>query len=147
MMPGYTQAVASMCIGETIQNFIDRNSWSINKTPTICVMNGSPVKRAEWSSLIVMGGDDIFFLSKPMGPLTQNSGNMSDTQKAVTAAGIVAMIALVVFAPYLGGLAAGMIGLADTAILGVSAASIIGAGIMVAGGLAVSTFVQAVAGG
>lgn len=122
-------------MGETIEQFLVRMEWDF-KIPTICICSGQPVLRSEWS---VMPADlgMITFLSRPHG-----GGSSGGGSKALQVAGIVAMLALAVAAPWAAGALAPLVGI--TSATGISA---LAAGIALGGGLLISTLVSWAAGG
>lgn len=135
ILPGYEKDRCFAMPGETIANVLQRHEWDFN-LPTICVMNGQPVLRAEWNETIILPSDKIEFLSKPWG-----GGGSGGTGKTTQIIGIVAMIALAAIAPW----AAGVVGTA----LGFGAAGIAGltAVIGIGGALLLSTFLKPKSGG
>ena len=134
--PGYEQARGLPLIGETIQEFLDRNGWEF-RVPTICVCNGAPILRAEWAVTPIELGS-VNFLSRPHG----GGGSSGGGSKALQVAGIVGMIALAAIAPWAAGALAPVLGITSTA--GIAALT---AGIALGGGLLISTLVKMVAGG
>jgi hypothetical protein len=132
---------------ETISAFLKRTGWasrtksgwkfSNTPLPTICVINGAPVLRKEWSKRQIGPTDQIQFWSRPQG------GGMTGTQIA----GLAAVLALTVFAPYLGGLAVGAaFGSAAAGMTigatGVTLASVAGAAIALGGTLLIATLLK-----
>lgn len=130
--PGYEQARGVPLVGETIQDFLEREGWDF-KIPTICVHNGAPVLRAEWAVTNIDVGE-VIFVSRPHG------GGGGSKLKQVF--GIVATIALAAIAPWAAGVVAPMLGI--TSAIGVS---LLTAGIAMGGALLISTLVKVSPGG
>lgn len=133
VLPGYEQRKADVLLGETVQNFLERQEWSF-KIPTICVFNGQPLMRSEWSKTIVLETDHVAFLSKPHG----GGGN----GKLGQILGIVAIIALTAIAPWASGVIGSALGITSTVGLG-----LIQAGLVIGGSLLISTLITPKAGG
>jgi hypothetical protein len=134
--PGYEQARGLPLHGETVSEFLDRVGWDVNRIPTICVIDGLPVLRSEWS-VTRADTQQVWFVSRPHG-----GGSSGGGSKALQIGGIVAMIALAAAAPWAAGLLAPIIGISSTA--GIAALT---AGIALGGGMLISTVINMVAGG
>jgi len=67
--------------------------------PTVCLFNGKPLKRAEWSRTVIRETDTVLFFSPPAG---------GGASQAII--GIVLMVAIAVAAPYLAGLVGPVLG-------------------------------------
>ena len=76
--------------------------------PTICLRNGSPVLRGRWDETLIADGDLVVFVPLPQG----GGGGGKNPLRTIL------MLAVMVAAPYLGGLIAGAIGVTST--IGVS---------------------------
>lgn len=130
LLPGFENARCPLSDEqETIAALLDRTEWQF-KLPTICVLNGVPVMRGDWATTTVSTRDNVVFYSKPHG----SGGSGGD--KTRTIVGLVAMVALAVFAPYAAGT---LLGLA----VGTFAYTATVAAITLAGGFLVSTFLSA----
>ena len=70
--------------------------------PTICLRNGEPVLRADWYDTIIADGDVVAFVTLPQGGDGKNPLR------------ILLMLAVMVVAPYLGGVIAGALGVTST---------------------------------
>jgi hypothetical protein len=129
--------------GDTIGEFVLRNQlasrvkvgrckkWSF-QLPTVCVINGEPILQRHWKRRRIKPGDEVKFCSRPWGK--------SASGKQI--AGLVALIALAVLAPYAGTAIAGALGLGGSAVLGISAASIISGVILLGGALLVGALTK-----
>ncbi len=84
-----------------------RQDWF--NCPTICLRNGEPVLRGRWDDAIIGAGDVVVFV-----PLPQGGGGGGGKNPLRT----VLMLAVMVAAPYLGGVIAGAVGVTST--IGVS---------------------------
>jgi hypothetical protein len=129
-------------VGETVEHFLERCGWTF-KTPTICVMNGQPLRRADWSTTIILDTDEVYFLSRPWG----GSGGGGGGGKLTSVIGIVALIGLTLIA---GPIASGLLGstLASTVIFGsLTYGSLLATGIVMAGSFLLSTLIAPKAGG
>lgn len=139
LAPGATLAEANSVEGETIAAFLERSGWEF-KLPTICVLNGEPVLRAQWASTTLCSGDLVVFLSRPFG------GNSGGGNKMTQVLGIVALIALTALAAWAGPLIAGsVLGLSGTALT--VGGGLITAAIGLGGSLLISTLMKVSAGG
>jgi hypothetical protein len=135
-LPGY-EIARTQARRVTVATFLRRSGWATKgergwefhntPLPTICTINGELVRRRDWRKRKILSTDQVQFISRPMG------GMSNPTQIA----GLIAVIALTAFAPYLGGLAAGAVGATFT-----GAGALFGAGIAVAGSLLVSTLLR-----
>ena len=102
ILPGHEIGRAPLLAGETVSGFLARAGWSTNTLPTICVVNGAPVMRAEWDARPLDAEDRLVFLSRPLG------GGSASTKQVL---GLVAMIGLSVLAPGVGtALGGGLLG-------------------------------------
>lgn len=130
--------------GETIQALLLRTGWGTRvrdgrrmrwafRLPTICVVDGQPVRQREWKRRRIKPGNEVAFWSRPHGKRTSG--------KQVV--GLVALIALAAFAPAIGGVLAGAVGLAGVT----GAASIISGAVLLGGSLLVSALTSPKAGG
>jgi hypothetical protein len=138
-LPGY-EIARTETRRETVATFLRRSGWATRgqrgwefhntKLPTVCVINGDLCRRKEWRKRKIKAGDRVEFWSRPLG------GGASAGQIA----GLVAVIALTAFAPYLGGLALG----SELAALTVGSSTVTwgavaGAGLPAGGGLLMNT--------
>ncbi|MDF2621400.1 MAG: hypothetical protein K0S00_4059 [Xanthobacteraceae bacterium] len=127
-LPGIELARALPRRNETITSFLRRTGWNTTTLPTICLVDGEPVLRANWNSRRIRKGSAVEFLSRPRGGgLTQNS-----------IAGLVGVIALSAFAPWAGGALFGA---------GTVAAKVAAGAIMVGGGFLINTLMAVKPGG
>ena len=85
----------------TITDWIERRQVVFD-LPTICVVNGAPVLRAEWSRRVIVADDVVVFAALPQG-----GGDGSNPLA------IVAMIAVSVFAPGIAGALAKTLSIAE----------------------------------
>ena len=76
--------------------------------PTVCLFNGKPLKRADWSRTVICETDTVLFFTPPAG---------GGASQAII--GVVLMIAIAVAAPYLAGIIGPVLGSA----LGISFAA------------------------
>lgn len=100
VLPGQVIGEAESRARETVVSFLRRVGWSTTTLPTICIINGAPVLRAQWRRRRIRKGDEVLFQSRPRG-----GGGGSNTTKSVM--GLVGVIALAALAPGVGALAAG----------------------------------------
>lgn len=146
VIPGHEAKSAQAESGEKLSDFLIRNDWTRQRKidgrlrwiwtlPTICLVNGQPLLQRQWKRKRVRAGDTIVFVSRPLG------GRMSGKQWGA----IAAAIALAVFAPWAGGLAAGALGLTGMALS--IGTAVISAGIAVGGSLLISALIMPKAGG
>lgn len=91
--------------------------------PTVCLFNGKPLKRADWSRTVIRETDTVLFFTPPAG---------GGASQAII--GVVLMVAIAVAAPYLAGLIGPMLGSAFAA--GTIGAQLLTAGIGLALGAA-----------
>lgn len=131
--PGIELARAMPKARETIAGFLRRTGWSTTRTPTICVVDGEPVLRAQWRKTRIKAGMSVLFQSLPRG------GGMN----GASIAGLLGMIALTALAPYA---ASAIIGTALGAGAAIGKAVISGA-ILLGGGFLLSTLTAVRAGG
>ncbi len=75
--------------------------------PTVCLFNGKPLKRAEWSRTVIRETDTVLFFTPPAG---------GGTSQAII--GVVLMVAIAVAAPYLAGIIGPALGIAMTTAAG-----------------------------
>lgn len=116
--PGALAARGVARVGESVHRFLKRSRWRFD-LDTILVINGKPVLRREggWKRRRFAPGDVVRFVSRPFG------GNNAAKQIG----GLVALIALTVFAPWATGPA--LLGLTGTAAT-VANALIVAGGMM-----------------
>ena len=119
---------------ETISTFLDRMEWQF-KIPTICVVNGEPVLRDAWNIREITPSDKVGFISRPLGG--GSTGN-----KATQVFGIIGLIAITALAPWAAGIIGPAIGITGSIGIG-----LIQAGLVLGGGLLISTLVATKAGG
>lgn len=100
VLPGQVIGEAESRARETVASFLRRVGWSTTTLPTICIINGAPVLRAQWRRRRIRKGDVVVFQSRPRG-----GGGGSSTSKSIM--GLVGVIALAALAPGVGALAAG----------------------------------------
>lgn len=95
------------------------------RQPTVCLLNGKPVLRANWSKVVIREADVVTFHALPR---VEGGGGGSNPL------GIVLAIAVAVAAPYLAPILAGAVfGAASVAAGGLFAAGSIGLGLLTAG--------------
>ena len=92
----------------TIRDWLDEQGIEEFSHPTICLRNGEPVPRGHWDETFVADGDLVVFVPLPQG----GGGGGKNPLRTIL------MLAVMVAAPYLGGLIAGAIGVTST--IGVS---------------------------
>lgn len=126
--PGIELARAMPRSRETVASFLRRIGWSTTRTPTICVVDGEPVLRAQWRKTRIKAGMSVLFQSLPRG------GQMN----GASIAGLIGMIALTALAPWAGALAFGA---------GTIGASILSGAILLGGGFLLSTLTAVKSGG
>jgi len=143
ILPCFVAKTLDPLPGDTIGTFITRNrlatrvkigrckKWSF-QLPTVCVINGQPVLQRHWQRRRIKPGDEVRFCSRPWGK--------SASGKQI--AGLVALIALAVLAPYAGAAIATAVGLGGAAVLGISAASIISGIILLGGALLIGALTK-----
>ncbi|MCS0501373.1 host specificity factor TipJ family phage tail protein [Ancylobacter mangrovi] len=126
LLPGRELARAEPRRRETIAALIRRAELRFETFPTICVIDGAPVLRAEWTTRRIRAGEQVVFLSRPRG----GSGG---TRQLLGLLGVIALSAL---APGIGTAVSG-------ALFGGSAAmaSIVGAAFVAGGALALNSLV------
>lgn len=95
VLPFAVQASAAPIERERIADFLVRVGWSTDRLPTILVINGKPVLRRFWKRRRIKSDDRVEFWSRPWGGAQGGSGKQI--------IGIVALIALAAFAPYIAG--------------------------------------------
>ncbi|MBB6306205.1 host specificity factor TipJ family phage tail protein [Xanthobacter tagetidis] len=132
-LPGHQVAQAPIRARETVNGFLRRTGWSTDKLPTICVLNGKPLMRADWGRRRLRKKDRLAFVSKPLG-----GGSAQGKQIA----GLVAMIALMALTTVVAGPLAGVLFGG-----GKLAEGIIGAAFMAGGAFAINTLIAPKAGG
>ena len=95
--------------------------------PTVCLFNGKPLKRADWSRTVICETDTVLFFTPPAG---------GGASQAII--GVVLMIAIAVAAPYLAGIIGPVLGsaLGISFAAGTLAGSLLTAGIGLALGAA-----------
>jgi hypothetical protein len=105
-LPGHITDQAMPLRRETISAFLRRTQWARydrkygwqfkNRLPTILIVNGEGLLRAEWKKRVIRAGDSVAFLSKPFG-----GGSRGSTAKSVGGlVALVAIAALALAAPY-----------------------------------------------
>ncbi|MGD9921911.1 MAG: host specificity factor TipJ family phage tail protein [Pseudorhodoplanes sp.] len=136
VMPGHEIARIEAGEGERIGDILLRAGWAERRRigarrawsfrlPTICVVNGAPLLQRHWTRRRLRPGDEVVFVSRPLGGALRGSSG-----KAVM--GIVATIALAAFAPYAAGAIAGAFG-AATAPAWLTSAVLLGGSLLIAG--------------
>ena len=88
----------------TIRDWLDVRGIDEFSHPTICLRNGSPVPRARWDDTEIGENDLVVFVPLPQG----GGGGGKNPLRTIL------MLAVMVAAPYLGGLIAGAIGVTST---------------------------------
>ncbi len=91
----------------TIRAWLDARRVAAFDRPTICLRNGEPVLRGRWDETLIAENDLAVFV-----PLPQGGGGGKNPLRTVL------MLAVMVAAPYLGGVIAGALGV--TSAIGVS---------------------------
>ncbi|MDQ0305352.1 host specificity factor TipJ family phage tail protein [Ancylobacter polymorphus] len=135
--PGIELARAMPRSRETVASFLRRTGWSTTRTPTICVVDGEPVLRAQWRKTRIKAGMSVLFQSLPRGG-SMNGGSI---------AGLLGMIALTALAPWAG---AAIVGPGGLALAGTGLAigkAVISGAILLGGGFLLSTLTAVKAGG
>ena len=89
----------------SIRDWLGEHGIEEFECPTICLRNASPVPRGSWDETFVSEGDVVAFI-----PLPQGGGGGGGKNPLRT----ILMLAVMVAAPYLGGLIAGAIGVTST---------------------------------
>lgn len=130
--PGIELARAMPRARETVAGFLRRIGWSTTRTPTICIVNGEPVLRAQWRKTRIKAGMSVLFQSLPRG------GSMN----GASVAGLLGMIALTALAPWAAGGIATALG-----ISGAIGTQIISGAILLGGGFLLSTLTAVKSGG
>lgn len=123
--------------GETIQGFIERVNWHFD-LPTRCFVNGRVIRPTELTTIHIEASHEIVIVSRP----GLGGGSDGRPSTAKTIGSIVAMVALMVLAPYAGGALAGAMGLTGATIGGVAYSSIFAGFILAAGGALLSQFMK-----
>ena len=88
----------------TIRDWLDVRGIEEFDHPTICLHNAEPVLRGRWDETLVADGDLVVFVPLPQG----GGGGGKNPLRTIL------MLAVMVAAPYLGGLIAGAIGVTST---------------------------------
>ena len=88
----------------SIREWLGEHGIEEFECPTICLRNGSPVLRGRWDQTLIADGDLVVFV-----PLLQGGGGGGKNPLRT-----ILMLAVMVAAPYLGGLIAGAIGVTST---------------------------------
>ncbi len=88
----------------TIRDWLDVRGIEEFDHPTICLRNGSPVPRGRWDDTLIAEDDLVVFVPLPQG----GGGGGKNPLRTIL------MLAVMVAAPYLGGLIAGAIGVTST---------------------------------
>lgn len=123
--------------GETIQAFIERVNWHFD-LPTRCFVDGRVIRPGELTTIHIKAAHEIVIVSRP----GLGGGSDGRPSTAKTIGSIVAMVALMVLAPYAGGALAGAMGLTGATIGGVAYSSIFAGFILAAGGALLSQFMK-----
>jgi len=110
----------------TIRAWLNTQNIAEFPRPTICLVDGQPVLRQEWNTLVISGDMIITFIALPQG----GGGGGKNPLRTVLS------IAVIVAAPMIGGAIAGAIGVTST--IGVS---LIGAGVALAGSALVNALI------
>ena len=87
----------------TIRQWLDGRGVEDFECPTICLRNASPVLRSQWHETLIGDNDLVVFV-----PLPQGGGGGKNPLRTIL------MIAVMVAAPYLGGVIAGALGVTST---------------------------------
>ena len=88
----------------SIREWLDERGIDEFECPTICLRNGSPVLRGSWDDTEIGENDLVVFVPLPQG----GGGGGKNPLRTIL------MLAVMVAAPYLGGLIAGAIGVTST---------------------------------
>ena len=110
----------------TLRGWLDERGIQEFTLPTICLVNGEPVLRAEWSQLVIAPGMQVAFVALPQG----GGGGGKNPLNTVLA------LAVLVAAPYAGAALAGSLGV--TSAIGTS---LLTAGVALAGSALVNILV------
>jgi hypothetical protein len=145
--PGFESDRLEPVRGETISAFLRRSQWGEYikgvgwsfKLPTICVVNGKPLFRRNWSRHRIRKNDKVMFVTRPLGGGGGGGGGGNSTAKSVM--GIVAMVAVMAFAWW----AAPIIG--GALMLGTFGTGLVMGGIMFGGAMLVNSLFAPKAGG
>ena len=105
--PERGREVLSVAAGTTIRAWLDAHRIGEFERPTICLHNGEPVLRAEWSVAVIGASDVVIFVSLPQGGGGGGGGGKNPLRTVL-------MIAVMVAAPAIGGAIAGAIGITST---------------------------------
>ncbi len=92
----------------SIREWLDGRGVEDLECPTICLRNASPVLRSHWHETLIADGDLVVFVPLPQG----GGGGGKNPLRTIL------MIAVMVAAPYLGGVIAGALGV--TSSIGIS---------------------------
>jgi len=100
----------------TIAEVIEKHHIDVNRLPTIAMIGEEAVLRGQWNVRLVRENEVLLFIAMPRGGGGGGSGKQI--------AGLIASLALVIAAPYVGGAVAGLFGLSSTgAVAGISSAA------------------------
>ncbi len=88
----------------SIREWLDARGVEDFERPTICLRNASPVLRSQWHETLIVDGDLVVFVPLPQG----GGGSGKNPLRTIL------MIAVMVAAPYLGGVIAGALGITST---------------------------------
>ena len=105
--PDRDRAIFSVAAPITIRAWLDHHGIDTLECPTICLRNAEPVLRNRWDETPIGAGDLVVFV-----PLPQGGGDGKNPLRMIL------MLAVMVVAPYLGGVIAGALGVTST--IGVS---------------------------
>ena len=87
----------------SFREWLDARGVADFECPTICLRNAEPVLRERWDETLIVDGDLVVFV-----PLPQGGGGGKNPLRTIL------MIAVMVAAPYLGGVIAGALGITST---------------------------------
>ena len=99
--------VLPIAAGTTIRAWLDARGIVEFERPTICLRNGEPVLRADWSVAVIGASDVVIFVALPQGGGGGGGGGKNPLRTVL-------MIAVMVAAPAIGGAIAGAIGITST---------------------------------
>ena len=112
--------------GSTVQDWIESQGFAQFALPTVCIVNGTPLLRADWGVRQITAGDVIVFVALPQGGGGGGGGGGKNPLRTVL------MIAVMVVANVYGGALAGALGFSGSVATAVASAAIaIGGSVLV----------------
>ena len=104
--PERDREVATVDAPITVRDWLDGRGIREFARPTLCLMNGRPLLRAEWRTTLITTNDMVSFVSLPLGG--GGGGGFKNPLR------ILLMIAVMIAAPYIGGAIAGILGITSS---------------------------------